>query len=82
VRTAVVEELAEGHGDVDPKELTNMSEVLTNMLPYSLSCTFGMLKVKMHEVICLWFVCLQEETADYVARNMWYPVYSPLVHEK
>ena len=43
---------------------------------------FGMLKVKMHEVMFLWFVCLQEETADYVARNMWYPVYSPLVHEK
>ncbi|KAL5988494.1 hypothetical protein ACLOJK_036259 [Asimina triloba] len=24
----------------------------------------------------------QEETVDYVARSMWYPVYSPLVHEK
>ncbi|XP_020580424.1 NAD-dependent malic enzyme 59 kDa isoform, mitochondrial [Phalaenopsis equestris] len=24
----------------------------------------------------------QEETMDYVARSMWYPVYSPLVHEK
>ena len=41
MRTAVVEELAEGHGDVDPKELTNMSEVLTNMLPYSISCTLA-----------------------------------------
>ncbi|XP_077241779.1 NAD-dependent malic enzyme 59 kDa isoform, mitochondrial-like [Tasmannia lanceolata] len=24
----------------------------------------------------------KEETLNYVARNMWYPVYSPLVHEK
>eukprot|EP00268_Persea_americana_P034635 TRINITY_DN34250_c2_g1_i1.p1 TRINITY_DN34250_c2_g1~~TRINITY_DN34250_c2_g1_i1.p1 ORF type:complete len:610 (-),score=106.80 TRINITY_DN34250_c2_g1_i1:634-2463(-) len=24
----------------------------------------------------------KEETVEYVARNMWYPVYSPLVHEK
>lgn len=24
----------------------------------------------------------KEETMDYVARNMWYPIYSPLVHEK
>ncbi|CAA6655640.1 unnamed protein product [Spirodela intermedia] len=24
----------------------------------------------------------KEETVDYVAKNMWYPVYSPLVHEK
>eukprot|EP00262_Sarcandra_glabra_P003296 TRINITY_DN1394_c0_g3_i1.p1 TRINITY_DN1394_c0_g3~~TRINITY_DN1394_c0_g3_i1.p1 ORF type:complete len:607 (+),score=103.64 TRINITY_DN1394_c0_g3_i1:110-1930(+) len=49
VRTAVAEELAEGHGDVGPKELMHMST---------------------------------EETENYVAQNMWYPVYSPLVHEK
>ncbi|GLU00630.1 hypothetical protein SLE2022_179800 [Rubroshorea leprosula] len=24
----------------------------------------------------------KEETVDYITRNMWYPVYSPLVHEK
>ncbi|KAG0497736.1 hypothetical protein HPP92_002427 [Vanilla planifolia] len=24
----------------------------------------------------------KEETMDYVASNMWYPIYSPLVHEK
>ncbi|KAM7512015.1 hypothetical protein LguiB_010890 [Lonicera macranthoides] len=24
----------------------------------------------------------KEETVEYVTRNMWYPVYSPLVHEK
>ncbi|XP_020689113.1 NAD-dependent malic enzyme 59 kDa isoform, mitochondrial isoform X2 [Dendrobium catenatum] len=24
----------------------------------------------------------KEETEEYVARNMWYPIYSPLVHEK
>ncbi|KAJ7951108.1 Malic enzyme [Quillaja saponaria] len=49
LRAAVAEELAEGHGDVGPRELMNMSE---------------------------------EETVEYVKRNMWYPVYSPLVHEK
>ncbi|KAK1290295.1 hypothetical protein QJS10_CPB18g01516 [Acorus calamus] len=49
VRAAVAEELAEGHCDVGPRELMDMSK---------------------------------EETIDYVARNMWYPIYSPLVHEK
>ncbi|XP_020260467.1 NAD-dependent malic enzyme 59 kDa isoform, mitochondrial [Asparagus officinalis] len=49
VCTAVAEELAEGHDDMDVKQLKQMSK---------------------------------EETEDYVARNMWYPVYSPLVHEK
>jgi malate dehydrogenase (decarboxylating) len=48
VRAAVAEDLAEGHGDVDLKELSHMSK---------------------------------EETIEYVARNMWYPVYTPLVHE-
>ncbi|KAF8413134.1 hypothetical protein HHK36_001110 [Tetracentron sinense] len=49
VRAAVAEELAEGHGDVGPRELIHMSK---------------------------------EETAEYVARSMWFPIYSPLVHEK
>ncbi|XP_024020345.1 NAD-dependent malic enzyme 2, mitochondrial [Morus notabilis] len=49
VRAAVAEELAEGHGDVGPRELKHMSK---------------------------------EETVQYVTRNMWFPVYSPLVHEK
>ncbi|RDX83061.1 hypothetical protein CR513_36063 [Mucuna pruriens] len=49
LRAAVEEELAEGHGDVGPKELSHMSK---------------------------------DETVEYVRRNMWYPVYSPLVHEK
>ncbi|GLU00632.1 hypothetical protein SLE2022_179820 [Rubroshorea leprosula] len=49
LRAAVSEELAEGHGDVDARELMHMSK---------------------------------EETVDYITRNMWYPVYSPLVHEK
>lgn len=49
LRAAVAEELAEGHGDVGPRELKHMSK---------------------------------EETVEYVTRNMWYPVYSPLVHEK
>jgi malate dehydrogenase (decarboxylating) len=49
VQAAVSEELAEGRGDVGPKELSHMS---------------------------------QEETVEYVTRNMWYPVYSPLVQEK
>ncbi|XP_039139780.1 LOW QUALITY PROTEIN: NAD-dependent malic enzyme 59 kDa isoform, mitochondrial [Dioscorea cayenensis subsp. rotundata] len=49
IRAAIAEELAEGHGDVDHKELMHMSE---------------------------------EEIIEYVKRNMWYPVYSPLVHEK
>ncbi|KAF5187764.1 Nad-dependent malic enzyme [Thalictrum thalictroides] len=49
LRAAVAEELAEGHGDVGPKELMHMSE---------------------------------EETVEYVARNMWFPVYGPLVHKK
>ncbi|KAL9257515.1 NAD-dependent malic enzyme 59 kDa isoform, mitochondrial-like protein [Drosera capensis] len=49
LRAAVAEELAEGHCDVGPKELSQMSK---------------------------------EETVQYVKRNMWFPVYSPLVHEK
>ncbi|WOL07192.1 hypothetical protein Cni_G15930 [Canna indica] len=49
VHAAVAEDLAEGHGDVDLKELSNMSK---------------------------------DETMEYVSRNMWYPIYSPLVHEK
>ncbi|MED6133126.1 NAD-dependent malic enzyme 2, mitochondrial [Stylosanthes scabra] len=49
LRAAVEEDLAEGHGDVGPKELANMTK---------------------------------EETVEYIGRNMWYPVYSPLVHEK
>ncbi|KAJ3682215.1 hypothetical protein LUZ60_014788 [Juncus effusus] len=49
IRAAISEELAEGHGTVDLKELSQMSEL---------------------------------ETMEYVAKNMWYPIYSPLVHEK
>ncbi|KAL2477845.1 NAD-dependent malic enzyme 2 [Forsythia ovata] len=49
LRAAVVEEVAEGHGDVGSRELSHMSK---------------------------------EETLQYVKDNMWYPVYSPLVHEK
>ncbi|KAL5565582.1 hypothetical protein UlMin_028746 [Ulmus minor] len=49
LRAAVAEELAEGHGDVGPRELLHMSK---------------------------------EETVAYVTRHMWYPIYSPLVHEK
>ncbi|KAJ7962340.1 Malic enzyme [Quillaja saponaria] len=49
LRAAVAEDLAEGHGDVGPREFMNMSK---------------------------------EETVEYVKQNMWYPVYSPLVHEK
>ncbi|GMP61575.1 hypothetical protein CsSME_00023983 [Camellia sinensis var. sinensis] len=49
VQAAVAEELAEGHGDVGARELTQMSK---------------------------------EEIVEYVTHNMWYPVYSPLVHEK
>ncbi|KAI7733633.1 hypothetical protein M8C21_028576 [Ambrosia artemisiifolia] len=49
LRAAVVEQVAEGRGEVGPKELAHMSK---------------------------------EETVEYVTRNMWYPVYSPLVHEK
>ncbi|XP_010523035.1 PREDICTED: NAD-dependent malic enzyme 2, mitochondrial [Tarenaya hassleriana] len=49
LRAAVTEDIAEGHGDVGPKDLSHMSK---------------------------------EETVNYITRNMWYPVYSPLVHEK
>ncbi|KAJ0054367.1 hypothetical protein Pint_00375 [Pistacia integerrima] len=49
LRAAVAEELAEGHGDVGPRELKQMSK---------------------------------EETVEYITQNMWYPIYSPLVHEK
>ncbi|XP_062155635.1 NAD-dependent malic enzyme 59 kDa isoform, mitochondrial [Alnus glutinosa] len=49
IQAAVAEGLAEGHGDVGPRELKNMSK---------------------------------EETVEYVTSNMWYPIYSPLVHEK
>lgn len=49
LRAAVEEGLAEGRGDVGPRELANMSK---------------------------------EETVEYVRHNMWFPVYSPLVHEK
>ncbi|GFS34873.1 NAD-dependent malic enzyme 2 [Actinidia rufa] len=49
VQAAIAEELAEGHGNMGPKELVQMSK---------------------------------EEIVEYVKDNMWYPVYSPLVHEK
>ncbi|XP_048141430.1 NAD-dependent malic enzyme 2, mitochondrial-like [Rhodamnia argentea] len=49
LQAAVAEELAEGHGDIGPRELMHMSK---------------------------------EETVQHVRRNMWYPIYSPLVHEK
>ncbi|XP_039167280.1 NAD-dependent malic enzyme 59 kDa isoform, mitochondrial [Eucalyptus grandis] len=49
LRAAVAEELAEGHGDIGPRELMHMSK---------------------------------EETVQFVRRSMWYPIYSPLVHEK
>ncbi|XP_044491822.1 NAD-dependent malic enzyme 59 kDa isoform, mitochondrial [Mangifera indica] len=49
LQAAVAEELAEGHGEVGPRELKQMSK---------------------------------EETVEYITSNMWYPVYSPLVHEK
>ncbi|PWA82821.1 malic oxidoreductase [Artemisia annua] len=49
LRAAVTEQVAEGKGEVGPKELANMS---------------------------------RDETVEYVTSNMWYPVYSPLVHEK
>ncbi|XP_043720727.1 NAD-dependent malic enzyme 59 kDa isoform, mitochondrial-like [Telopea speciosissima] len=48
IRAAVDEELAEGHGDVGPRELMHMSK---------------------------------EKTVEYLSRNMWFPIYSPLVHE-
>ncbi|KAL9228941.1 hypothetical protein vseg_004467 [Gypsophila vaccaria] len=48
LREAVIEDLAEGHGEVGPKELKCMSK---------------------------------EETVEYVKRNMWFPVYHPLVHD-
>ncbi|KAG6749479.1 hypothetical protein POTOM_046529 [Populus tomentosa] len=49
VQAAVEEDLAEGHGDVGPRELKHMSK---------------------------------EEIVAYVMQSMWFPVYSPLVHEK
>ncbi|XP_038709711.1 NAD-dependent malic enzyme 59 kDa isoform, mitochondrial-like [Tripterygium wilfordii] len=49
LRAAIAEELAEGHGDIGPRELMLMSK---------------------------------EETVEYVKHNMWFPVYSPLVHEE
>ncbi|KAF9602598.1 hypothetical protein IFM89_030204 [Coptis chinensis] len=49
LRAALAEELAQGHGDVGPKELMHMSK---------------------------------EDTVEYVASNMWFPGYSPLVQKK
>ncbi|XP_023514814.1 NAD-dependent malic enzyme 59 kDa isoform, mitochondrial isoform X1 [Cucurbita pepo subsp. pepo] len=49
LRSAVSENLAEGHGDVGPRELRQMAK---------------------------------EETIEYIKENMWFPIYSPLVHEK
>lgn len=49
LREAVAEDLADGNGEVGPKELRSMS---------------------------------REETVEYVKRSMWFPIYSPLVHEK
>ncbi|KAK0582043.1 hypothetical protein LWI29_020780 [Acer saccharum] len=49
LQAAVAEELAEGHGEVGPKELQHMSK---------------------------------EEITEYITANMWFPIYSPLVHEK
>ncbi|CAH9097026.1 unnamed protein product [Cuscuta europaea] len=48
LQAAVAEDLAEGHGEMGPKELQHMSK---------------------------------EECVEYIRRNMWTPVYSPLVHE-
>ncbi|KAK4476566.1 hypothetical protein RD792_015723 [Penstemon davidsonii] len=49
MRAAIAQEVAEGHGDVGPNELSHMSK---------------------------------DEIIQYVKDNMWYPIYSPLVHEK
>uniref|UniRef100_A0A7C8ZII5 Malic enzyme n=1 Tax=Opuntia streptacantha TaxID=393608 RepID=A0A7C8ZII5_OPUST len=49
LREATAAGLAEGYGDVGPKELSSMSKA---------------------------------ESVEYVKRNMWFPIYSPLVHEK
>ncbi|KAK4797071.1 hypothetical protein SAY86_029397 [Trapa natans] len=49
LRAAVAEGLAEGHCEVGPRELQQMSK---------------------------------DETVEYVTQNMWFPIYSPLVHEK
>ncbi|KAG2725125.1 hypothetical protein I3760_01G052000 [Carya illinoinensis] len=49
LQAAVAEDLAEGHGDVGPRELKQMSK---------------------------------EKIVEYVRSSMWYPIYSPLVHEK
>ncbi|KAL1549894.1 malate dehydrogenase (decarboxylating) [Salvia divinorum] len=49
VRAAVVEGVADGRGEVGPKDLKHMSK---------------------------------GQTIKYVKENMWFPVYSPLVHEK
>ncbi|KAK4744624.1 hypothetical protein SAY87_010936 [Trapa incisa] len=49
LRAAIAEDLAEGHSDVGPRELQQMSK---------------------------------EETVEYVTQKMWFPAYSPLIHEK
>ncbi|KAH9618246.1 hypothetical protein KSS87_001650 [Heliosperma pusillum] len=61
LREAALEDLAEGHGEVGPKELKCMSKV--NLADFK-------------------FIACPEESVEYVKRNMWFPVYSPLVHEK
>jgi len=49
IQAAVAEDLAEGHGDIGPRELRQMSK---------------------------------EETVEHVKHSMWFPIYSPLVHER
>lgn len=73
---AVDEDLAEGCADVDPRDLKSMSEVRhrESHIP----------NVASHNIawFVFFFMCSQSDTIDYVARKMWYPVYSPLVNDK
>ncbi|KAI4328755.1 hypothetical protein L6164_021087 [Bauhinia variegata] len=63
LREAVAEGIAEGHCNLGPRELEQMSKS-------HLIC----------QILC--YVQLKEESVEYVRGKMWFPEYSPLVHEK
>lgn len=77
LRAAVSDDIVEGHGDVGPKDLSNMSKVSSN---WNLDQTHVLSSRKWSLITSI--DGQQEDTVNYITRNMWFPIYSPLVHEK
>lgn len=58
---------------------TGESAIKWMLLVYNVLASLNIAKLTR---IANWWLMLQDETVEYVRSNMWYPVYSPLVHEK